>query len=222
MKFVEERVRPEKAALIVVDVQNDFCHPEGACAARGNDVSAVKAMMPRLHELIAAAKSHEVPVIYIQTFHEEATDSEAWKSRSDGRSSQVCRTGSWGAEFYEVTPQPGDIIVNKHRYSAFINTRLDSVLRTLKVETLILTGVSTNVCVESTARHGYMLDYNIVLVKDACAAYSAKAHEMTLENISMFFGSVVETGDLLSVWERMAAGASSRSRAEARRALSHR
>ncbi len=204
MKFQEELVVPGKTALIVVDVQNDFCHPEGACARRGSDVGAAMEMVPQLQQLIAGARAHNVPVIYIQTFHEYATDSEAWTNRSGGKSGDVCRTGSWGADFYEVAPLPGDIIVNKHRYSAFINTRLDSVLRTLKTETLIMTGVSTNVCVESTARHGYMLDYNIVFVEDACAAYSAKAHEMTLENIDQFFGSVVKTDQVLGAWERIA------------------
>lgn len=85
--------------------------------------------------------------------------------------------GELGAEFYEVSPLPEEIIVNKHRYSAFINTRLDSVLRSLRIETLIMTGVSTNVCVESTARDGFMLDYQIVMVQDACASYSRAAHD---------------------------------------------
>ncbi|WJH32663.1 cysteine hydrolase [Paenibacillus sp. CC-CFT747] len=204
MRMVKENLKPEKTAVIVVDVQNDYCHPEGACARRGNDVSGVKAMMPNLHELLRAARSQDVPVIFIQTFHERATDSAAWTVRSDGRSGDVCRTGTWGADFFEVTPLPDDIIVNKHRYSAFINTRLDSVLRTLKVETLVMTGVSTNVCVESTARHGYMLDYNIAFVADACAAFSRDAHNMTLENIDGFFGSVVTTEELIETWAALA------------------
>jgi ureidoacrylate peracid hydrolase len=158
-------------------------------------------MMPNLHELLLAARKNEVPVIFIQTFHEKATDSEAWTGRSGGRSSEVCRTGTWGAEFFEVAPLPSEIIVNKHRYSAFINTRLDTVLRTLRIETLVMTGVSTNVCVESTARHGFMLDYNIALVSDACASTSRAAHDMTLENIDGFFGSVVNTNELINVWK---------------------
>jgi ureidoacrylate peracid hydrolase len=204
MKFKKEQITPEKSAIIVVDVQNDYCHPDGACARRGSDVAAVKEMMPTMHKLLESARSNHVPVIFIQTFHERATDSASWTHRSDGRSGEVCRTGSWGAEFYEVAPLPDEIIVNKHRYSAFINTRLDSVLRTLKIETLIMTGVSTNVCVESTARQGYMLDYNIVLVKDACAAFSKAAHDMTLENIDGFFGTVVSTEQLVGTWASMA------------------
>ncbi|MNO52813.1 Peroxyureidoacrylate/ureidoacrylate amidohydrolase RutB [compost metagenome] len=207
MELTADLIMPDRTALIIVDVQNDYCHPEGALAAGGSDVSAVKEMMPRLHGLIAAARAQEVPVIFIQTFHEKATDSQAWASRSGRSSMGVCRKGSWGAEFYEVAPLPDEIVVNKHRYSAFINTRLDSVLRSLRIETLIMTGVSTNVCVESTARDGFMLDYHIVLVGDACASYSRAAHEMTLENMEGYFGvvtSAMEVEDHWNIWNQTA------------------
>lgn len=189
-----------RCSLVVVDVQNDYCHPEGSLARKGSDVGGVRAMMPNLHRLIEAARNQDVPIVYIQTFHEDATDSEAWTTRSSGRSSAVCRRGSWGAEFFEIEPRPEEIVVNKHRYSAFIHTRLDSVLRTLKVETLLLAGVSTNVCVESTARDGFMLDYHIVLLSDACAAYSKEAHDMTLANIRDYFGAVTDTGEVIRLW----------------------
>lgn len=202
-----EELAPGKTAIIVVDVQNDYCHPEGAAAKKGNDVGAVQEMMPHLHKLLDGARKCGVPIIFIQTLHEKATDSEAWNMRSGGRSGQTCRTGSWGAEFFEVVPLPGEIIVNKHRYSAFINTRLDSVLRTLKIETLVMTGVSTNVCVESTARQGYMMDYHIALVKDGCAAYTQGAHDMTLKNIDQHFGAVVDTEQLLDTWRSFEATA---------------
>ncbi|ANS76591.1 isochorismatase [Paenibacillus yonginensis] len=201
MKTLQELVTDKKAAVVIVDVQNDYCHPEGSLGQRGADVSGVAEMMPNLHRLLDSARAHEVPLIFIQTFHEDATDSEAWRERSAGNSAQVCRKGSWGAEFFEVEPAAGEIIVNKHRYSAFINTRLDTVLRTLGIETLIMTGVSTNVCVESTARDGYMLDYHIVMLKDACASYSREAHDMTMTNISGYFGTVTDTSEVIQLWD---------------------
>lgn len=199
---LEQKLMNSRTAIVVVDVQNDYCHPEGALAQAGNDIGAVADMMPNLHRLLAASRVFEVPVIFIQTFHEEATDSEAWRGRSNGRSMAVCRKGSWGADFYEVAPEPGEVVVNKHRYSAFVNTRLDSILRSQKIETLIMTGVSTNVCVESTARDGFMLDYHIVLLRDACASYSTQAHEMTIKNIEGYFGEVTDTREVISLWER--------------------
>ncbi|NMO95176.1 cysteine hydrolase family protein [Paenibacillus lemnae] len=206
MKSLDELMQQSNTAVIVVDVQNDYCHPDGALPLTGADISGVKEMMPNLHRLLKQAREEDVPVIFIQTFHERATDSEAWTTRSAGRSAGVCRTGSWGAQFYEVSPEKEDIIVNKHRYSAFVNTRLDSVLHTLKTETLIITGVSTNVCVESTARDGFMRDYNIVLVHDACASYSKKAHDMTLENIEGYFGKVTSADGIIQSWTEGGAG----------------
>ncbi|WP_150265216.1 cysteine hydrolase family protein [Paenibacillus tepidiphilus] len=200
MELTADLIMPERTALIVVDVQNDYCHPEGALAVRGNDVTAVQEMMPRLHGLISAARANGVPVIFIQTFHEQATDSAAWVTRSGRGSLGVCRKGSWGAEFYEVAPRPEETVVNKHRYSAFVNTRLDSVLRTLRIETLVMTGVSTNVCVESTARDGFMLDYHIVLAEDACASYSQAAHDMTIENMEGYFGAVSSAAAVENNW----------------------
>ncbi|SDG01193.1 ureidoacrylate peracid hydrolase [Fontibacillus panacisegetis] len=202
MNNLERKLLNNNSAVLVVDVQNDYCHPDGAMAMVGNDVSGVSGMMPNLHRLLAAAREHKVPIIFVQTFHEEATDSEAWKTRSSGKSGKVCRVGSWGANFFEIAPEPGEIIINKHRYSAFINTRLDSVLRSQKIETLIVAGVSTNVCVESTARDAFMLDYHVVLLSDACASYSRQAHEMTIENIAGYFGEVTDAISIVSLWER--------------------
>lgn len=200
---LKTNVSPESTALIVVDVQNDFCSRDGNLGKQGADLTMVNEMMPNLIELIANAKMNKVPVIYIQTFHEAATDSASWKSRriSSDAEPNICRPNTWGAEFYEVAPDVDDIIVNKHRYSAFLNTRLDTVLRTLKVETLIMTGVATNVCVESTARDGFMRDYNIVFLEDCTASYSREAHEMTLKNMSGFFGEVTNSKELANEWE---------------------
>lgn len=127
-------------------------------------------------------------------------DSEVWLSRFPDGVNPICHTGSWGAEFYEVSPQSDDIIVKKHRYSGFVHTWLESILRTLKIETLIITGVSTNLCVESTARDGFMLDYRIVLMKDACAAFSQEEHDMSLKTVDTYFGMVAETEQVVSFW----------------------
>lgn len=185
------------SALVIVDVQNDYCHKEGCMAKQDLDVSMVEKMMPPLKKMIQTFKEIQVPIIYIQTIHEESTDSKTWTKRLKGRNQQdLCRKNTWGAEFYELTPDEQDIIVVKHRYSAFIHTRLDSVLRALQVETLFIAGVSTNICVESTARDGFMLDYDIVLLSDCTAAFSKEAHDMALQNIDQFFGSVASSDDV--------------------------
>jgi ureidoacrylate peracid hydrolase len=106
---------------------------------------------------------------------------------------------------YGVAPEPGDPLVTKHRYSAFINTDLDLILRAQGIKSLILTGVATNGCVESTARDGFMLDYYVVFVDD-CSATSAGPgpHAGTLANIGRGFGEVVKAADLMSMWAPVA------------------
>jgi ureidoacrylate peracid hydrolase len=198
-KPLPELVNPAKTALLIVDVQNDFCHPEGSAARGGCDISAPLAMIPRLQALIAAARAAGARVIFIQTIHEDATNSDAWLGRlkSDRKN---CLKDTWGAQFTDLDPLPDEPVVVKHRYSAFVNTRLDSILRTWKIETIVTTGVATNVCVESTARHGYMLDYHLVLASDCSAAYDAELHDATLRNIGKHFGRVASAEEIIAAW----------------------
>lgn len=200
LEKLKKNLERKNTTVIVVDVQNDYCHPDGAIAKSGSDVSAVKKIIPNLRSLLDAAREHSVPIIFLQTNHDKSTDSEVWLSRFPDGVNPICQTGSWGAEFYEVAPQSNDIIVKKHRYSGFVHTMLESILQTLKIETLIITGVSTNLCVESTARDGFMLDYRIVLMKDACAAFSQEEHDMTLKTVDTYFGMVADTEQVVSFW----------------------
>lgn len=200
MNPLTDLVSPSNSAVIVVDVQNDFCEPEGSAGKAGKDTSAAMAMIPRVQRFLQAARDHGTNVIFIQTIHEPSTDSAAWIGRRKDESRKNCLKGTWGAEFTGIAPLPPEPVVNKHRYSAFLNTRLDSVLRTLKVENLLVLGVATNVCVESTARHGYMLDYNVVFVSDCAAAYDQQDHEMTLQNHRRYFGTVATSDEVIAAW----------------------
>lgn len=197
-------VRPSKTAVLVVDVQNDFCHPDGAIGKAGAATADAMEMIPRLQTLLDAARTHGIKVIFVQTIHEDATDSEPWISRNGGKAREICRKDTWGAEFTGVAPSADEPVVTKHRYSAFINTRLDSILRTFRIETLIMTGVSTNVCVESTARQGFMLDYNVVFLGDCTAAYTRAEHDGALKNIAMYFGTVADSDDVIAAWKEQA------------------
>jgi ureidoacrylate peracid hydrolase len=202
---VAEKVDPSRAALIVVDVQNAYCHPEGMSALRGLDVSTCPAAVANIQRLIEGARRIGVPVIYVRNAHEACTESEAWAAmRSGPPTDRGGFAGTWGAEFYEIRPAPGEPIVNKHRYSGFVGTRLDNILRTYRRSSLIMTGVATNVCVESTARDGAFLDYHVVFMADATAANDGPAaHEATLENMRRHFGVVVSTDELLQLWAHL-------------------
>lgn len=205
MDALEHTLRGTRTALLVVDVQNDYCDQKGSLAAAGLDVSGVASMMPRLHRLIESAHRAGVPVVFIQTIHDASTDTPAWRDRAQGRMRAVCRPGTWGSQFHQVCPAVGDTVVNKYRYSAFIKTKLELVLHAMGVETLVLAGVATNVCVESTARDACMLDYRVVLARDACASFTPAAHEMAVENIQNYFGLAASVADITSVWRQSAA-----------------
>jgi nicotinamidase-related amidase len=207
--YSAERFAPQKTALIVVDVQNDFCHPDGVSARKGHDVSAAVDMVPRLEDLLVAARAAGTTIVFIQTTHDLTVDSKVWNTRMGDVDTPSydpnCFTGSWGAEFYIVGPETGEIVVNKHRYSAFAGTDLDMVLTTAGIETILLTGVATNVCVESTLRDGLFLEYNVALVPDCCAAYETDLHEGTVKNVRGMFGAVIESGELAGIWRSVGA-----------------
>jgi ureidoacrylate peracid hydrolase len=197
---IEELVDPAKTAIIVVDVQNDFCHPDGAAGKNGKPTDAAMAIIPALQHLLDEARAHGTHVIWIQTIHDKATDSDAWIGRHDTLPIKNCLRDTWGADFCVVGPLGDEPVVEKHRYSAFINTRLDSILRTLKVENILVCGVATNVCVESTSRHGFMLDYNATLISDCCASRNQAAHDMALRNHAKCFGVVATSNDIIGAW----------------------
>jgi len=104
-------------------------------------------------------------------------------------------------DFYGVVPVDGDVVIEKPKYSAFVSTALDGVLRSNGIQTVILTGVATNVCVESTARQAFMLDYQVVVPRDLTAGVSAEFSAWSLRNIETFFGEVVESSHILEAWQ---------------------
>jgi len=114
--------------------------------------------------------------------------------------SPVCQSGECGAEYYGVRPDATDIVVTKHRYDAFHGTDLDLILRSNGVRTVVLTGVSTHVCVETTARTAFVRDYYTVVVADGCAAYSAQEHEASLKVIDRFFAEVAVLDAIRPHW----------------------
>ena len=212
LRTLQEKVAPHRAAVVVVDVQNDFCHCDGFLGKLGAPLGSIEAMLPKLDAFLASARKAGVPIIHVISHHDERYASPvvtAQKLRHglpmelDGRplrDAPYCISGTWGAELATVQALPGEEIVIKHRYSGFHNTNLDLVLRTQGIQTVILAGVATNACVESTARDTYMHDYYLVLASDGCASPSQAAHDMTLTNVDQYFGQVATMSEIESNW----------------------
>ena len=208
LKTLEEKVDPQHAALLVVDVQNDFCHSDGVLGKRGRKLALTQRMVPRLLKFISQARRAGVPVIYIR---QSVTHWDMSPVRLEIRDrhnipadESPCREGTWGADFYRVKPQPDDYVVNKHRYSAFIGTDLDLILRSRGIKTVIMTGVATNACVESTARDAFMKDYYVVFVGDCAATTNLRDHNATLRVVETFFGTVVNYREVVAAWQKLA------------------
>ena len=198
--IVPWRIKQEKCALLVIDMQNDFLKPDGVLYFDDTPMKAV----PNIERLLELCRRLEVPVIYTKTL---------LKDHFDISPLEVCyqpvllekgmREGTWGAEIIgELAPMPEDQIIIKHRYDAFFNTNLELVLHNIRglgvVDTLIVVGTVTNVCCESTARAAFMRDYKVVFVSDANGASDSAAHSATLHNISRYFGRVLDTQTLVA------------------------
>ena len=207
LKSLEEKVDPKHAALVVVDIQNYFCHSEGFLAKQGKDLSHTHQMIPKLVRLISEARTNKIKIVFIRKINSDWTMSPvSWEQRRrifPGASENTLLEGSWEAEFYEVTPQPDECVVTKHRDSAFVDTDLNLILRSRGIKSLIMTGVATNACVESTARDGFMRDYYVVFVSDCTATTHIEDHEATLRDIHGFFGVVATAKELITAWHNI-------------------
>ena len=214
MLSLEQRVDPRNTALIVVDVQNDFCHPGGGMALSfgAGIVAHIEAAMPNLHRLIEAARAAGVFIVFIQSIYDEQYLSPAMLDQKERRGSKkICQSGTWGAEFYGgVAPDPGrgEIVVVKHRFDAFSGTELDSELRRRDITRLLCCGFTTSICVESTARDAFFRDYYTAIVADAVAEFDLDLHQSTLKTFNRSFGPVLTVDEILAVWKRAEASAS--------------
>ncbi len=199
-----DKIVPATSVLLVIDMQNDYIHPEGFLGKLGLDTSPVIAMVPTLCDLLETARAAGVPVFHTRNWHRPATDSPAWLDKlarlGQTQDWRPAIAGSWGAGWYEVEPLPTEEVISKFRYDAFLGTNLEFLLRSRGIKTVVITGTATNVCVESTARAAHMRDFNLVMVADACGSASLAAHEGTLDNIATNFGEVTTAARVKQVW----------------------
>jgi ureidoacrylate peracid hydrolase len=181
-----ELVDPRHTAVVVIDMQNDFCHPDGHFARNGKDIGAIAASVPALSAFVREVQARQVMVAFIRqlTLPHGLSDSPAWlrfKCR-DGKTPEYTLKGSWGAELVDgLVPGPRDVVVEKFRPDAFVRTPLDGLLRARGIQTLVLVGNSTEGCVESTLRGGSYHDYYMVTVPELLSSTSAALHEGSLQ-----------------------------------------
>lgn len=202
-----------RTALIVVDMQNTFCKKGGLFDYLGElDETKVKPIIDRDKKVIEACRPKGIKVVYLKMgyrpdlsnaggpespnyFKELGVAAVRAHPELKGRFLTI-GTRDWEI-IDELKPRPGDIVVNKNRYSGFINTELDSILRTYNIKYLLFIGLATNVCVESTLRDAYFYEYFPVLVSDGCGNIGPDfIQEATIWNVSHVFGWVTNTTEL--------------------------
>ncbi|MDG6929435.1 MAG: cysteine hydrolase [Nitrososphaerota archaeon] len=199
----DAKVAPDSTALLVIDVQNDFCAKGGAVDRAGGDVSPMQAVMPAMKHLISKARESGVALVFVKAIYDDRFLSEAMRERRAEKGpvrQPTCLSGTWGADFYQIGPEDGEVVVEKHRYSAFIRTGLDEMLKSRRIKTLVVMGVTTHVCVESTVRDAFMLDYHVVVAEDCVASQTTRTQKNSLELMRKYFADVVPSLDIVEAW----------------------
>lgn len=201
---LRELINPAHSAILVIDIQNDACHPEGLFAKIGLDTRLRREAAHNAAAFIDKTRKFNLPIIFIKLTHSGWNESPAWirQSKIRGPRTEAYKDGTWGAELYAVQPQKEDYIVIKHRYSAFVGTDLEMILRSRNITTLIVTGGGTAACVESTVRHGLCLDYDMILVSDCCGSGTAQDHESALKRMASQGAPVVESARILEMLQQ--------------------
>jgi ureidoacrylate peracid hydrolase len=195
------QVDPQRTALLAIDLQRDFCSPDGALAALGSDVSPSTAVAARIDRFVPRVRNTVGLVAFFQLVYEPAQMSEAQRERllQDGKAI-LCQPGTAGCELV-VTPDHSDQVFTKHRYSAFSNQQFCDVLSERSITTVAVTGVDTHICVEGTVRHGYDLGYRMVVLSDLVATRRSEIarHEHSLAVCERYFAITMESPDFLNL-----------------------
>jgi ureidoacrylate peracid hydrolase len=205
------RLAPEHTAVIVIDMQNAYASPGGYVDLAGFDISGAAAAIERVGTVLDTARAAGVQVVYLQNGwdpdYQEAggPGSPNWHKSNALKTmrarpelhGQLLARDSWDYEIVDaLAPRPGDLRVAKTRYSAFFNSQLDSVLRSRGIRNLVFVGIASNVCVESTLRDGFHLEYFGVMLEDATHHLGPPTmQDATVYNIEKFFGWVSTVAD---------------------------
>lgn len=179
---------PKTAAVVVVDMINDFCKPGGAMVLPGYETL----VQPQLR-VIEAARDNGVPVIWVHDAHRaNVRQDREWLKRTPH-----CLENTWAVEVIdELGARADEIHVTKRRYSAFFQTDLDLTLKDLKVTQVVIFGVVTNICVRSTVHDAFFNGYNIFVPEDCCAATGQREQESTLYDIATHFGTICDSQNI--------------------------
>ena len=208
---LDELIDPTHTALILVDMQWDFVEPEGLFGRLGIDLSMYEEMRPRLAQLLAAARLAGVTIVHLQNtaLNGGSSDSPAQirfnlrmhsTARGDGPPLQYTVPGTPGHEFVaDLAPHDDELVVRKYRSSGFWATNLDLLLRSNGIETVIMSGCTTEGCVESTARDAMFNNYYVVIATDCVASDDKEQHDASMLLMKHRF-DLANLDSISSIW----------------------
>jgi len=205
------RLMPSETAVVVIDMQNAYASPGGYVDLAGFDISGAASVIGRIATVLETARGAGVPVIYLQNgwdpdyLEAGGPGSPNWHKSNALKTmrarpelaGQLLARGGWDYDLVDaLKPKPGDITLAKTRYSAFFNSQLDSVLRARGIRNIVFVGIASNVCVESTLRDGFHLEYFGVMLEDATHHLGPDyVRDATIYNVEKFFGWVSTVAD---------------------------
>lgn len=205
------RVLPAETAVVVIDMQNAYASPGGYVDQAGFDISGAAGTIGRIAAVLETARKAGIQIVYLQNGWDPDYVEAGGPGSPNWHKSNALKTmrarpelagtllarGSWDYALVDaLAPQPGDITLHKTRYSAFFNSQLDSVLRARGIRTIVFVGIATNVCVESTLRDGFHLEYFGVMLEDATHHLGPpEMQAASVYNIEKFFGWVSSTAE---------------------------
>jgi ureidoacrylate peracid hydrolase len=192
--------------LLIVDMQNGFCHPSGTFGKMGLPVDRHMAIVPTIKNLRAIAHLHDIPVIYLRMgYKEDYSDSgittETWPAGWPAlKELKGFIQGTWDTDIVdELKPDAskGEIVIEKTRNTGFWNTELQAKLTQLNSDQLIVTGVGTDVCVESTVRDAFTNDIYALVVSDGTGTFSEEEHQASLKSMR-YFGEIATADEIVT------------------------
>ena len=205
-----------QTGILIVDMQNAFLEKGGYCDLLGHDLPRFRKSIEPTRKISAAARRKGRPVIYLYIVHYPTDDgggpeSVFWHKEASLKlyrqhpeyEDRLLLPGSWGAQMIkELAPEDKDPLIEKPRYGGFFDTNLDTVLKRYSLRYLLVTGVMTNCCVESTIRESYVRGYFPIMVSDATANGGPDfIQDATIFNVKSFFGWVTSSEDVLQILE---------------------
>ncbi|MEY7850385.1 cysteine hydrolase family protein [Natrarchaeobius sp. A-rgal3] len=185
-------LEPARTAVVVVDMQNGFCHPDGSLYAPGSE-----AVIEPIADLVERASDAGSSVVYTRDVHPPEQFEDAHYYDEFEQWGEHVLEGSWDAEIVDELPsERADLVVEKHTYDAFHETELEGWLNARGIQDLVFCGTLANVCVLHTAGSAGLRDFRPILVEDCIGSIEDEHHEYALEHAEWLFGEVVESGDL--------------------------